>query len=128
MAIPEGLAIIIRTAGIGVDITDLKYDFKILCDIWENIDKSVKNTNTSQLIYKEPNIIIRTIRDHCTNNISLIIIDNINECHQAMHYFKKYMPGMEQIIVYYNKFKPIFDYYGLIPEIDQLYNSKVNLV
>jgi len=125
--IPEGLAIIIRTAGIGATKIDLVRDFKNLCNMWEKIDRLIYKTYAPYLLYKEPNIIVRTIRDYFTNTVSLIIIDSKEEYKQALNYFKKYMPGMEQIVVYYDKFKPIFDYYGLAKEIDQIYSLQVKL-
>lgn len=126
--IPEGLAVIIRTAGIEVNRRDLVNDFKRLCSLWEKIDKNIRKSKIPQLLYKEPNIIIKTIRDYFTNDISLIVIDNKDEYEYSLKYFKKYMPGMEHVIVHYNKFKQIFDYYELTTEINQLYSLKVKLI
>jgi len=125
---PEGIAIIMRTASTEAKNIDLLYDLKKLCKVWNDINISIKNIKAPKLIYKEPNIVIRTIRDYFTNDVSLIIIDNKYEYRQAINYFKQYMISANQVIVHYNKIKPIFDYYGLTAEISQLYHSRINLV
>jgi len=126
--IPLGMAIIIRTAGITATKIDIMRDFQNLCKIWEEIDKNNQTKRAPLLLYEEPNIIIRTIRDYFTDDVSLIAIDDRNEYQNSLKYFKEYIPGMENLLIYYEDIRPIFAYYNIAREVKQLYETQVMLL
>lgn len=125
--IPIGMAIIIRTAGITATKIDLMRDFKNLCKTWEEIDRNNQSKKAPLLLYEEPNVIIRTIRDYFTDDVSLIAIDDNNEYQNSLKYFKEYIPGMENLLTYYEDIRPIFASYNIAKEVKQLYETQVML-
>ncbi len=64
--LPENLGLIIRTAGLGQTKVELQKDMQMLLKIWEKIEDGKKNESTPApfLIHQEPNLVVRTVRDH----------------------------------------------------------------
>ncbi|MGD8265858.1 MAG: ribonuclease E/G, partial [Chromatiales bacterium] len=64
LKIPEGMGLIVRTAGIGKSSEELQWDLDYLSQVWTAIEKSAEERPAPFLIYQESNVIIRSIRDH----------------------------------------------------------------
>ena len=71
----SGVSIIIRTAGINCSLSNFLRDFRFLCESWKNIQNDINSKKAPALIYEEPNIIIKTIRDYFSLSINKIIVD-----------------------------------------------------
>lgn len=127
LTLPEGLAVIIRTIGISATEQELYQDFKKLCEIWEQINKNSQSNSAPTLLYGEPNIIIRTIRDYCSSDVLKIIIDNKREYEAIFKYFNDQLPNLVHILEYYRKKEPVFSYYGVEKEIEELFHRQVQL-
>lgn len=127
LSVPEGLAVIIRTAGMTASRQDLYRDFRALCEIWQQINKGAQLGRAPTLLYKEPDIVIRTIRDYFSQDVSKIVMDDEEEYEDALRYFSDHMPDLVKVLERHKKKEPIFLHYGIESAISELYEREVKL-
>jgi ribonuclease E len=127
LSVPEGLAVIIRTAGMTASRQDLYRDFRQLCEIWQQINKGAQLGRAPTLLYKEPDIVIRTIRDYFSSEVTKIVIDDEEEYEDAHRYFSEHMPDLVKVLERHRKKEPIFLHYGIESAISELYEREVTL-
>jgi Rne/Rng family ribonuclease len=127
LSVPEHMAVIIRTAGMSGTKNDLFRDFRMLCETWQQIDKGAQLGRSPTLLYREPDIVIRTIRDYFSNDVTRIIIDDEAEYEDALTYFREYMPDLVQLLERHRKREPIFHYFGIEKAISELFDLEVKL-
>lgn len=128
--LPEHMGVIIRTAGLGRTKTDLQKDLQMLNKIWETIDtEEKKNSEKSSpaLLYKSPDMVIRTVRDHFTTEIEEILIDNPKEYKEIKSFFRMIMPRMSKAVKLYQGKKPLFSQYNIDQQIEAFYKRRVEL-
>ena len=126
MEIPEGMGMIVRTAGIGKNTEELQWDLDYLVQLWKAIDKSAQKP-APFLIYQESNIIIRSIRDHLRNDIGEIVIDNKDTYEQALNFIKQVMPRYERKLKLYEDEVPLFSRYQIESQIESVFQREVRL-
>lgn len=127
LSVPEGMAVIIRTAGMNATRQDLLRDFKTLCDVWQQVDKGSQLGRAPTLIYREPDIVVRTIRDYFSADVKRVVIDDEEEYEEALSYFKIHMPDLEKILERHRKKEPIFQSFGIESAIEDLFQRQVKL-
>lgn len=127
LSVPEHMAVIIRTAGMSGTKKDLFRDFRLLCETWQQIDKGAQLGRAPTLLYREPDIVIRTIRDYFSSDVTNIVIDDEEEYEDALVYFREYMPDLVQLLEKHRKREPIFHYYGIEKAIGELFDLEVKL-
>jgi Rne/Rng family ribonuclease len=127
LSVPEHMAVIIRTAGMSGTKKDLFRDFRLLCETWQQIDKGAQLGRAPTLLYREPDIVIRTIRDYFSNDVTRIVIDDEEEYEDALTYFREFMPDLVQLLERHRKREPIFHYYGIEKAISELFDLEVKL-
>ena len=76
LKIPEGFGIIVRTAGAGSNKTQLSGDLSYLMRLWKNIKQNVMNVPTPFMLYKDQNLVLRSLRDYFTTEVNEILIDD----------------------------------------------------
>src|SRR5690606_2319003 len=74
--VPEGMAVIVRTAGMNRPRVDLFRDLKALAKAWEQIDRGAQLGRAPTLLYREPDLVVRTIRDYLAPDVKKIVIDS----------------------------------------------------
>ncbi len=126
MEIPEGMGVIVRTAGIGKNTEELQWDLDYLIQLWNAIEKSAEKP-APFLIYQESNIIIRSIRDHLRNDIGEIVIDNKSTFDQALNFIKQVMPKYERKLKFYDDEVPLFSRYQIESQIESVFQREVRL-
>ena len=126
MEIPEGMGVIVRTAGIGKNTEELQWDLDYLIQLWSAIEKSAQKS-APFLIYQESNIIIRSVRDHLRNDIGEIVIDNRDTYEQALNFIKQVMPQYERKMKLYEDEVPLFSRYQIESQIESVFQREVRL-
>ncbi|MCR3754778.1 MAG: ribonuclease E [Candidatus Westeberhardia cardiocondylae] len=126
--LPQGMSIIIRTAGLGKSIEILQSDLSFQLKHWQIIKKISEKCKAPFLIHQESNIIIRIFRDNLHSDISEILIDNI----QTLNLAKKYITLLGRCdfidkIKFYNKNIPLFSYYQIESQIESAFQRKITL-
>lgn len=117
---PKGLGFIVRTAGSDRTRKELAYDLAYLMRLWRSIVRRVKNIPGPVDIYKESDVVIRTIRDAFTADIDEIIVDEQAAFDRASDFLKVIMPRYADRIHYYSGHEPLFTKYHVDSEIAKI--------
>lgn len=127
LAIPEGFGLIVRTSAEGATKAALTKDFAYLTRLWKNIKSRVMEVETPYLLYKERNLVVRTIRDYFTSDVSEILVDDPAVYQEIKDFMKIISPKQAQIVKQHKGAKPIFTRYQLESQIASVYDSRVPL-
>ena len=106
--INEG-GVIVRTAGVGKSQEELQWDQDYLVQLWDAIQKASKEDKDPFLIYRESDIIIRTLRDHMDDSIEEILVDDKNVFEKCKEFLDLTMPHQSQKLKLYEENIPLFD-------------------
>jgi len=127
MQVPGDMGIIVRTAGMDKTKADLSKDMNYLIRLWKSMELAFLKAPCPSLIYREGDIIIRSIRDYFTTDITEILIDDEETYKRATLFMKSVMPRHQRRIKHYKQSKPLFTKYDLEQQIMGIYDKKVNL-
>jgi len=104
---PEGFGIIVRTAGINCTKMRMSGDLRYLLRLWKNIKKDATEAKPPALVYKEQNLVLRSIRDYFTPDVTEILIDNVAVYHEVKNFVKIISPKHTKIVKHYKTDRPI---------------------
>jgi len=125
--VPSDMGLIVRTAGMDKKKAVLSKDISYLQRLWKSIETEFSKAPCPGLLYREGDIIIRSIRDYFTTDISEILIDKEDTFKRATIFLKSVMPRYKKRIRHYKESKPLFTKYDLEEQIEGIYNRKVRL-
>ena len=127
LEVPEGMGIIIRTAGMGGSTEELQWDLNYLLQISEAINKASDTKDEPFLIYQESNVVIRALRDHLRDDISEIIIDDARVYEDAKQFIEQVMPNSLKKLKRYKDNVPLFNRYQIETQIESAFDRDVTL-
>jgi len=125
--IPQGMGIIIRTAGTGKSSNDLKWDLDFLLNRWQAIESAYSMQNAPALIYQEGDVILRAIRDYLRQEIDEILVDNQELFVKTRHCISQVKPDFIEKIKLHQHSSPLFSYYHIEKQIETIYQRMVRL-
>ncbi|NUL60715.1 Rne/Rng family ribonuclease [Brevibacterium luteolum] len=127
--VPESAGVIVRTAAEGASETELGRDIERLSKRWESIEKKSKSTKTTapQLLYKEPDMIVRIIRDVFNEDFSALVVDGDESWETIHEYVEAVAPDLLERLSRYEEDGDIFDHYRVSEQIDKALQRKVML-
>ncbi len=125
--LPEKMGYIVRTAGIGQKKEELKRDFNYLVRVWEKIREESRQTPAPALIYKESNLVIRSIRDYFAAEMDEVLVDDPRVCQEAKDFFQQVMPEYARLVKLHQEKRPIFSRYQIEEQIETISKNKVPL-
>ncbi len=117
---PEGFGFIVRTAGMGQTKTDLKRDLAYLVRLWKSIDRRKKELRGVGELYTEQDLIIRTIRDVFTNDITRVVIDHPQAAQRAHDFLAIASPRSRPKVTYYHDPVPLFHRFDIERQIEAI--------
>jgi ribonuclease E len=124
---PEGFGLIVRTAGVGQSKAELQRDLRYLLRLWDSIQKASRATEFPGLVYRERDLVIRTMRDYFTQDIDEIWIDSQDTYDRALEFVSDVMPQKAKIIKLYSEDRPLFSKFNLEEQIESIYKRRVPL-
>jgi ribonuclease E len=128
LSLPDGMGLIIRTAGVGRAQEELEWDLDILLRLWEAINQAAASRNSPFLIHQESDIVIRALRDYLRRDIDEIIIDSPELYERAKHHISKIRPEFADLIkLYQDKAVPLFTRYRIEDQIESAFLREVEL-
>ena len=128
LKLPEGMGLICRTVGEGRRSTFFKRDLDLLLDYWQQIRDGIAQNRAPKLLYTEPNLIDRTIRDFVTDEIGGIIVDDKEVRKHIIETFRRIGVGkMSDKVVFYNGSKPVFEEYKINDHLKTVFQREVKL-
>ncbi|PZN28340.1 MAG: ribonuclease E/G, partial [Proteobacteria bacterium] len=125
--IPEGMGVIVRTAGVGRSAEELQWDLANLQEVWKAIVEAAEGRPAPFLIYQESKAIIRALRDYLADDIGEILIDNREVFTEAQQYMQRFMPAMLRKLKYYEDAVPLFTRFQIENQIESAHSHKVTL-
>jgi ribonuclease G len=125
--IPEGMGVIIRTAGEGRLKRYFIRDLAMLVDEWNAIQEKIKTRNAPACVFQEPDLIERTVRDFLTEDVSRIVIDNIKEFDRVKGLISRISKRSAAKVVFYNEAQPVFDRFNVTRQLDSAFGRQVAL-
>ncbi len=127
LSIPEGMGLIVRTAGVGKSEDELQWDLDYLLQLWQAIETSAAEKSAPFLIYQESNVIIRSIRDYLRADIGEIVIDHPEVHREACEFIQQVMPKYLKKIRHYQDEIPLFTRYQIESQIESAFQREVRL-
>ena len=125
--IPDGMGMIVRTAGVGKDQEELQWDLDYLLALWQAVRDAAHEKTAPFLIYQESNGIIRTIRDYLRKDIGEVLLDTQGSYEEALAFIKQVMPQYENRIKLYTDNLPLFNRYQIENQIESAFEREVTL-
>lgn len=127
LTIPEGMGVIVRTAGVGRDIKDLQWDLDFLVKQWHAIEKASTEQIAPFLIYQESNVVVRAIRDHLRPDINEILVDSPKVFEDVCMYVRMMRPDYINRVKLYNDSIPLFSRFQIESQIENAMQREVRL-
>ncbi|HEX5764262.1 MAG TPA: Rne/Rng family ribonuclease, partial [Woeseiaceae bacterium] len=127
VTIPDGMSVILRTAGIDRNAEELQWDLDNLLAVWEAIKKVVVERPSPFLIYRESNAVIRALRDYLSNDIGEILIDDEATFAEAKEFVEQVMPQNLKKLKLYTDAVPLFTRYQIETQIESAFAHSVTL-
>ncbi|CAL1238926.1 Rne/Rng family ribonuclease [Candidatus Methylocalor cossyra] len=127
LEIPEGMGLIVRTAGGGKSAEELQWDLNYLLQLWEAIERSAREKPAPFLVFQESNVIIRALRDHLRGDIDEILIDNEATFKLVRSFLQQVMPQFIHRARLYRDNVPLFSRYQIESQIELAYSREVPL-
>jgi ribonuclease G len=128
LTIPEGMGVIIRTAGEGKKIRYFVRDLYMLLQKWQSIlEKQEENRGQVATLYQEPDLIELSVRDFLTEEIDRVIVDDLGTYERMVDLVEKISKRSKSKIHYYNESIPIFERFNVDRQIDQTFMRHVDL-
>lgn len=127
LTLPEGMGIILRTASEGKKLRYFVRDLYILLKEWHQICEKMEANNEPTLLYQEPDLIARTVRDFLTESIDRVLIDNAQDKVRIEEEIEAISPRSKSKVFSFEEGVPIFERFNIEKQIEQTYMRKVPL-
>ena len=128
LELPDGMGLIVRTAGVGKSAEALQWDLSFRLKHWEAIQKAAENRPAPFLIHQESNVIVRAFRDYLRQDIGEILIDNPKVLELARQHISALgRPDFSSKIKLYTGEIPLFSHYQIESQIESAFQREVRL-
>ena len=127
LALPAGMGLIVRTAGVGKSVEELQWDLDYLLKLWDAIETASRSRSGAFLIYQDSNVIIRAIRDYFSKDIGEILIDSEAVYAEACDFMRQVMPQNLSKVKLYSDDVPLFSRYQIESQIESAFGHSVQL-
>jgi ribonuclease E len=122
---PAEHGLIVRTAAEGASRADLERDLKRLVDIWDEVDQKAKSAKAPALLYSEPELELRVIRDLFNRDVSQCIVDEPELESKLRSYIRTTTPDLDHRLKLYEGDLPIFEEFRILEQIRKSLDRKV---
>ncbi|HHJ35746.1 MAG TPA: Rne/Rng family ribonuclease, partial [Gammaproteobacteria bacterium] len=127
LEVPNGMGLIVRTAGVGRNTEELQWDLNYLLQLWTAFEKAAAERPSPFLIYQESDVTTRALRDYFRSDITEVLIDSREVYEQAMDFVQQVMPNSVNKIKYYEDTVPLFNRFQVENQIESAYRREVQL-
>jgi ribonuclease G len=116
---------IVRTAGEQHNEEDFRADLKYLTELWEQIRRRAEKASAPTAVHHDLDLVLRTIRDVLSAEFKSVWVDSIEQYQRIVEFLDQMQPNLVSRVRLYRRDEPIFDEFGIEPEIAKALNSKV---
>jgi ribonuclease E len=125
--VPEGMGLIVRTAGAKRTKAEIKRDYEYLLRLWENIRDTTLHSVAPALIYEEEDLVKRTIRDLYDKDIDEVWVEGEAGFKEAREFMRMLMPSQAKKVLPYREATPLFVKHRVEDHLSQIYSPVVPL-
>ncbi|MEO9774559.1 Rne/Rng family ribonuclease [Roseibium sp.] len=127
LEVPEGMGVILRTAGASRTKAEIKRDFEYLMRLWENVRELTLKSSAPSLVYEEGSLVKRSIRDLYNKDITEVLVAGDEAYREAKDFMRMLMPSHAKNVQPYRDPSPLFIRYGVEPQLDAMFSPQVTL-
>ena len=127
LSIPDGMGVIIRTAGEGQQARYFVRDLALLLEEWNGIQERIKSQNSATCVFQEPDLIERTVRDFLTEDVERIVVDSQIQFGRINSMINKISRRSTDKVKPYTEPQPIFDRFGITKQLENTFSRQVHL-
>jgi ribonuclease E len=125
--VPQGMGLIVRTAGAQRTKTEIKRDYDYLLRLWESVRDLTLKSQAPALVYEEGSLVKRAIRDLYTKDVDEVIVEGDDAYREVKDFMKMLMPSHAKNVKLYKDARPLFSRYQAESQLDGLYSPTVTL-
>jgi ribonuclease E len=125
--VPDGMGVILRTAGASRTKAEIKRDFEYLLRVWENVRELTLKSTAPALVYEEGSLIKRAIRDLYSKEIDEVMVAGEAGYREAKDFMKMLMPSQAKNVQHYRETQPLFASAGVEGQLEAMFSNVVNL-
>ena len=128
LQIPDGMGVIMRTAGEGQQLRYFVRDLALLLEEWEGIQARIKSQPTATCVFQEPDLIERTVRDFLTEDVERIVVDN-QKAYDRMREMMLKVKARRSAgkVKLYSESQPVFDRFNISKQLENAFARQVHL-
>ncbi len=127
LEVPEGMGIILRTAGASRTRTEIKRDYEYLMRMWESVRELTMRSSAPALVYEEGSLIKRAIRDLYNKDIDEVLVSGDEGYREAKDFMRMLMPSHAKAVKPYKDPLPLFARYGIEAQLGAMFSNQVTL-
>ena len=125
--VPEGMGLIIRTAGAARTRQEIKRDYEYLLRLWESVRDLTLQSTAPSLVYEEGNLIKRSIRDLYNKDVEEIVVAGEHAQREAKDFMRMLMPSHAKNVILHTSTEPLFNKYGIERQLNAMFSPFVTL-
>ncbi|KAB7740526.1 Rne/Rng family ribonuclease [Parvibaculum sedimenti] len=125
--VPEGMGLIVRTAGAKRTKAEIKRDYEYLLRMWESVRELTLRSTAPALVYEEGSLIKRSIRDLYDKDIDAVFVEGDEGYKEAKNFMRMLMPSHAKNVQQYKEKIPLFQKYQVEQQLDSMFNPVVTL-
>ncbi len=125
--LPAGCGVILRTNALGQTKTTLTRDLAALLRLWKRVQAAAIQGKGTRLLYTDQDLILQALRDYLDSSIAEVLVDDDEAFRKAEAYLRAFLPRSKTRLVRYSDRLPLFSRYDLEPQIDRIYERRVDL-
>jgi len=122
---PQGTGFIVRTVAEHICNTELEADMEFLLLLWDEIMSTAARSKVPSLVYKDLDMVLRSVRDLFTEDVKELIIDCKETHEKLLSFIRTFAPQLQKKIIYYDEPTPLFEAYGIEVDITRAIDKKV---
>src|SRR5579872_3424041 len=127
LEVPEGMGVILRTAGASRTKAEVKRDFEYLLRMWEQVREMTLKSTAPTLVYEEGSLIKRAIRDLYNKDIEEVVVAGDDGYREAKEFMRLLMPSHAKNVQPYRDPQPVFARAGVEAQLDAMFSNQVTL-
>ncbi len=127
LQVPDGMGVILRTAGAVRTKPEINRDFEYLLRVWEKVRELTLQSSAPALVYEEGSLVKRSIRDLYSKDIDDIQVAGEAGYREAKDFMRMLMPSHAKMVQFYRESQPLFAKHGVEEQLDAMFSSNVTL-
>ena len=127
LEVPEGMGVILRTAGASRTKIEIKRDFEYLLRMWETVRDLTLKSTAPKLVYEEGSLVKRSLRDLYNKDVDEVLVAGADAYHEAKDFMRMLMPSHAKNVKLYTDSQPLLSRYGVENQLDAMFSPVVQL-